>query len=447
MTKIVNIKKGLDIRIRGAAPAGVPVDVVPATCAIVPDDFPGITPKVDVKEGDEVAVGTVLFHDKTYPDIRVVAPMAGKVAEVVRGERRKLERIVIAPEKDPALSLDFEVTNINDAIRARRLLLDSGLWAWMRQRPYNVVPSPGVEPRDIFITGFDSAPLAPDFEILLAGKEKELAAAVKLLQNLTSGSVYIGVRDGSSLAALDGVETVVFNGPHPAGNVGIQIGNVKPVNKGDTVWTLDALTLMRMGSLVTTGKLDMSTTVALTGCEVTEPRYIRTRVGADMESVLKGAVKDDAIHHRNISGNVLTGIPVTVKDYLRFPYYQVTVIAEGDDVAEFLGWASLAPHKMSVNRSFPGHFSKKRFCPDARILGGRRAMIMSGVYDKVFPLDVLPEFLVKAIIARDIDRMEQLGIYEVAPEDFALCEYVDPSKLELQKIVQEGIDYIRKELS
>lgn len=447
MTKIVNIKKGLDISIRGTAATSATIDVTPATCAIIPDDFPGITPKVDVKEGDEVVVGSTLFHDKAYPDIKVSSPVAGKVTAVVRGERRKLERIVITPGNSPAASLDFEVKDIDDRTRAARLLLDSGLWAWMRQRPYNIVPAPGAAPRDIFITGFDSAPLAPDYEMMLAGKSKELEAAITLLSKLTDGTIYIGVREGSCLEALKGVETMIVNGPHPAGNVGVQICNVKPVNKGDIVWTMDALTLLRMGKLVTTGKLDMSVTTALTGCEVTEPHYITTTVGADMKSVLKGAVNNDDIHHRVISGNVLTGIPVSEEDYLRFPYNQVTVIAEGDDFAEFMGWASLSPQKMSVSRSFPGHFFKRKFCPDARILGGRRAMIMSGVYEKVMPMDILPEFLVKAILARDIDRMEQLGIYEVAPEDFALCEYVDPSKLELQKIVQEGLDYLRKELS
>lgn len=447
MTKIVNIKKGLDISIRGNAVESAPVDVTPATCAIIPDDFPGITPKVDVKEGDEVVVGSTLFHDKAYPDVKVTSPVAGKVTAIVRGERRKLERIVITPGTSPSTSLDFEVNNIDDRTRASRLLLDSGLWAWMRQRPYDIVPNPGVTPRDIFITGFDSAPLAPDFEMMLDGKQKELGAAVALLKKLTDGDIYIGIHEGSCLEAIDGVETIIMNGPHPAGNVGVQICNVKPVNKGETVWTMDALTLLRIGKFATSGSLDMTVTAALTGCEVTEPHYINTIAGADMKSILKGAVNNDDIHHRVISGNVLTGIPVGEEGYLRFPYRQVTVIAEGDDFAEFMGWASLSPQKMSVNRSFPGHFFRHKFCPDARILGGRRAMIMSGVYEKVMPMDILPEYLIKAIIARDIDRMEQLGIYEVAPEDFALCEYVDPSKLELQKIVQEGLDYLRKELS
>ncbi len=448
MVKNVRLKKGLDIRIRGAAPATLPQQfVAPESIALIPDDYTGLTPKVDVKEGDKVKLGDSLFHDKKFTDIKVVSPVSGTVTAVVRGERRKLERIVVTPDGDVSTSAKFDFEKITDSERAQQLLLDSGLWAWLRQRPYNVIPEPGVSPRDIFITGFDSAPLSPDYEIILKGHEPELTAAVKLLQMLTPGKIYIGVRAGSCMENLEGVETVIFDGPHPAGNASVQICNVKPVNKGDIVWTLDALTLFRIGKLALRHELDMSACVALTGCEITNPRYVSTIVGCDMTTLTKGSINDDIIHHRIISGNVLTGHPTGKDGYLRFPYTQVTVIAEGDDYTEFMGWASLSPQKMSVSRSFPGHFTKKLFCPDARILGGRRAMIMSGIYEKMLPMDILPEFLVKAILAKDIDKMEQLGIYEVAPEDFALCEYVDPSKLELQKIVSEGLEYMRKELN
>lgn len=448
MVKNVRLKKGLDIRIRGEAPAILPQKfITPESIALIPDDYTGITPKVDVKEGDNVKIGDPLFHDKKFPDIKVVSPVNGTVSAVVRGERRKLERIVVTPEKEFSASAKFDFEKVSDPTRAQQLLLDSGMWAWLRQRPYNVIPEPGVTPRDIFVTGFDSAPLAPDYEMLLKGHKDELEAAVKLLSMLTSGKLYIGIRSGSCLTEIEGTETVIFEGPHPAGNPSVQICNVKPVNKGDIVWTLDALTLLRIGKLVKNNILDMTTTVALTGCEVTEPHYVSTAVGCDMSTLTKGNLNDDIIHHRIISGNVLTGHPTSLEGYLRYPYNQITVIAEGDDYAEFMGWASLSPQKMSISRSFPGHFTKKLFCPDARILGGRRAMIMSGLYEKMLPMDILPEFLIKAILAKDIDKMEQLGIYEVAPEDFALCEYVDPSKLELQKIVRDGLEYMRKELN
>lgn len=444
----INLRKGLDINIRGAAALSQPVSRMPDRCAVIPDDYPGITPKVDVKDGDKVLVGTPLFHDKQFTDVCVVSPVAGTVEAVVRGERRKLERIVIIPDKadrDACIELPASVT---DRTTAQRLLLDSGLWAQMRQRPYGIVPRPGTAPRDIFVTTFDSAPLAPDMAAFAKDKIAELNAGIALLKRLTDGDVFVGVRPDSPLSAMEGATIVTVSGPHPAGNAGVQIANVKPVNKGDIVWTLDLPTLLRIGVLALHGKLCTDTIVALTGCEVTEPKYVLTKLGADMATLMKGEINDDAIHHRVISGNVLTGIPVSPDEgFLRYPYNHVTVIAEGDDVADFLGWASLSPQKMSVSRSFPGHFIKKAFCPDARILGGRRAMIMSGVYDKVLPMDILPEFLIKACIARDIDRMEQLGIYEIVPEDLALCEYVDPSKLELQKILSEALDYMFKELN
>lgn len=447
MVNTVCLKKGLDIPLKGAAEWSAPGWVTPQTCAIVPDDFPGITPKVDVKEGDRVAVGTPLFHDKHFPDLKVCSPAEGTVTAVVRGERRKLERIVITPDKESKSVGFVELPDLTDSTLVERMLLDTGLWAYIRQRPYAIVPRPGFRPRDIFVTAFDSAPLAPDFAKMAGDKIKELSAAVKVLSRLTSGKVYLGVRSKSPFKKVEGAEVIVFRGPHPAGNAGVQIANVKPVNKGDIVWTLDLPTLLRIGTLVSTGNLDMTTTLAVTACEVKHPCYVSTVVGADMATILKDNVYDDHVHHRYISGNALTGHPVNLDNgYLRYPYTHVTVIAEGDDCHEFMGWASMSPQKMSVNHSFPGHFMKRLFCPDARILGGRRAMILSGIYESVLPMDILPEYLVKAIIARDIDRMEKLGIYEIAPEDVALCEYIDPSKLELQKIVGEGIDYIRREL-
>ena len=223
----------------------------------------------------------------------------------------------------------------------------------------------------------------------------------------------------------------------------MQLANIRPVNKGDVAWTVDILTVARIGRLAVSGVPDWETMVAVTGSEITDPSVIKTVVGAEMSVLLEGRIKSDEKPRRVISGNVLTGIPVGVDGYLRYPYRQVTVIPEGSDADEFMGWASMSPSKMSVNPSFIGHFLKRSFAPDARLNGGRRAMIMSGVYDKVFPMDILPEYLIKAILARDIDRMEALGIYEVAPEDFALAEYVDPSKLELQKIVRQGLDYLR----
>ena len=276
---------------------------------------------------------------------------------------------------------------------------------------------------------------------------KTLEAGVRLLSSLTRGKVYVSRRQGQKLPDLAGAEMVDITGPHPAGNAGTMIAAISPVNKGETVLCLDITTLARIGALALTGEVPMETIVAITGSEVSSPHLVRTTIGAEMGALLKGEIKADGWNHRIISGNVLTGYKDSIDGYLRYPYRQISVIPEGDDVAEFMGWASLSPKKMSTSPSFPGYFSgKKLFRPDARLLGGRRAMIMSGEYDKVMPMDILPEYLIKAILGRDIDRMEQLGIYEVAPEDFALAEYADTSKLELQKIVREGLDYLRKEL-
>jgi len=445
----IKVKKGLDLHLAGAVAdlTAAPVERRSATVAIIPDDFTGLIPKMELREGDTVKAGQPLFHSKLDERLKVASPAAGRIKTVVRGERRKIERIVIEVAGDEAMTFDVAKAAGN-ADEARRLLLASGLWAMMRQRPYDIVPDADTNFRDIFITGFDSAPLAWFRTSYTEAELKALEAGVKLLSSLTTGKVYVSRCATMTLPDLKGAEMVDTEGPHPASNAGTVIAAVSPVNKGETVGCLDLPTLLRIGKLVLTGKTDWTTTVAVTGSEVKTPCLVNTIIGAEIAPLLKDNLSDDRHHKRIISGNVLTGIAVKEDGYLHNPYRQITVIPEGDDVDEFMGWASLSPRKQSTSRSFPGHFlTHKLFKPDARLLGGRRAMIMSGEYDKVFPMDILPEYLIKAILAKDIDRMEQLGIYEVAPEDFALAEYVDTSKLELQKIVREGLDYLRKELS
>lgn len=445
----IKVKKGLDIRISGGIPQGAAkaVPCATPTVALVPDDFIGLIPKMELREGDSVKAGQPLFHSKTDQRLKVVSPVSGKVKAVVRGERRKILKVVVEAGDGSAEKFDTQGA-LTSPEKARELLLASGLWAMMRQRPYDIVPAADADFRDIFVTGFDSAPLAWYQTEFTADDVKALEAGVSLLSLLTSGKVYVSRRAGMNLPDLKGAEMADVEGPHPASNAGTVIAAVKPVNKGETVACLDLPTLRRIGALALTGELDCTTTVAVTGSEVSEPYLAQTVIGAEIAPLLKGHLADDSRHKRIISGNVLTGQAVEADAYLRLPYRQITVIPEGDDVDEFMGWASLSPSKQSTSPSFPGHFfGKKLFSPDARLLGGRRAMIMSGQYDSVFPMDILPEYLLKAIIARDIDRMEQLGIYEVAPEDFALAEYVDTSKMELQKIVREGLDYLRKELS
>ncbi len=433
----------MDLRIEGAVLNTDIKEVRPQVCAICPEDYPGFTPRPAVHEGDAVLPGTILLTDKKHPELALVSPSAGKVKAIVRGERRKLLRVEVevAPASD---CVKYDIPS--DAAGLRKLLAQSGLLAMMRQRPYGIVPDPDAQVRDIFVTAFDSAPLAADMKVQLGSNvRKYIEAAVKALGKFTSGKVYISHR--GDLEDVPGAEMVTVSGPHPSGLVGVQIANIKPINKGETVWTLDLELLYKIGKLICTGSTDFSTVVAVTGPEVETPCMLRTLIGAGMECLVKDNLKKDDRHKRIISGNVLTGTAVGEGEdaFLRYPYQQVTVIAEGDDVAEFMGWASLAPSKMSNKLSFPGRLFVKLFKPDARLNGGRRAMIMSGEYDKVMPMDILPEYLLKAIMAKDIDRMEALGIYEVVPEDFALAEYADTSKLPLQQIVRDGLDYLRKE--
>lgn len=443
MRRSVKLNKGLNLRLQGDVESETSGLTMPNIVAVTPDDFVGFTPRPEVAEGDDVKSGQPLLRDKDCSDIKLVSPCAGKVKAIVRGSRRKIERVEVEVASELQQSITVDTADV------KRALMHSGLWAMMRRRPYDTIPFASDSPRDIFVTALDTAPLAWPLEKAVAGKAAELQAGVDALKQLTKGRIYISVAQGSDFADLQGAETVEFNPLHPAGNPGIQAANLAPVNKGEVVWTLDVVTLARIGALMLTGKVDWTQKVAITGSEVTHPTVVETFAGAKVKSLLEGRLNSDDEHKRVISGNVLTGVPVTEEGYLRYPYRQITVIPEGDQVDEFMGWASMSAGKMSVNRSFIGHFLGmlgRKFSPDARVLGGKRGMIMSGEYDKVLPMDILPEYLIKAIMSRDIDQMEALGIYEVAPEDFALCEYVDPSKLELQQIVRDGLDYLRKEV-
>lgn len=442
MAETIRIKRGLDIPLAGKPSSNVTDDIESRLFAICPDDFPGPIWKSCVKPGDKVMAGDPLLKDKESGEICLVAPVEGTVAEVHRGERRHIEFISIQADegqKQVAMATPKDADSIREALKR------SGLWAMMRQRPFDIVPEASATPRDIFITAFDSAPLAG--EMLTSDLLPWLEKGIEALARLTSGKVYLGVKAGSGISSKT-AETFEFEGPHPAGNAGTQIAAIKPVNKGETVWTLDATTAARMGKLCATGEIDFTAVVAVGGPGVKDPHLVKTRVGASIATLLQGMLTAES-GLRIISGNVLTGVKVAADGFLHYPYRQVTVIEEGDNADEFMGWASLDPKKYSVKRSFPAFLRglSKPFDFDARIKGGHRAMILSGEYDKVFPFDIYPEYLLKAIIAGDIDRMEKLGIYEVAPEDFALPEFVDTSKIELQKIVREGLDNLRKELA
>ncbi len=438
----VRLKKGFDIKLLGAIEGTDVAFTSPSrSVAVVPDDFHGIIPRMEKKEGEHVAAGEPLYHDKNYEAIKVVSPVSGTVKEVRRGERRHIDAIIIAPDGNDVLTLDLKRP-------AEEVLLASGLWAMLRQRPYDVVPVPGVKPRDVFVTAFDSAPLSPDLDVVLGDKREFIGKGVEVLNSLTEGKVYIGIGEGQSIDA-PGAEVNTFIGPHPAGNAGVQAANLVPVNKGETVWTLDIVTLARIGELFTTGKVSHDTVVAVNGEMVEHPRYVSTVMGAELASLLKDQLKEDAAECRIISGNVLTGVKVEASEWLRAPYRHVTVIPENNHPDEFMGWASIAPSRFSIYRTFTSWLRglKRPVSMDSRIKGGERAIVRTDEYDAMLPMDIYGEFLIKAIIAGDIDKMEQLGIYEIAPEDFALAEFADTSKLELQRIVREGLDKLRAEMS
>ena len=415
--------------------------------SICPEDFHGITPKLTVKADDKVKAGQPLFYDKSYPEIYFASPVSGTVTAINRGEKRRILDIVIKADKETQY-VDYGKKEVGKLTREeiKSSLLRSGLWFTIKQRPYDVVANPTKEPRDIFITGFDSAPLAPSYDFILDGQGSELQTGLDALAKLTDGKVYLSIGTHNKNKALREAKNAViteFCGPHPAGNVGTQINRIAPVNIGDTVWTMNVLDVLFIGRLFSKGIVDLTRTVALTGSEVEKTGYFKMVIGTQLTQLFKENVKQ-AGHLRYISGNVLTGRKIEHDGALRAYDSQITVIPEGDDVHEMFGWASFSPKRYSAGPTYLN--LKKSYRMDARILGGHRAIIVSNEYDKVFPMDIYCEQLIKSVIAFDIDKMINLGIYEVAPEDFALCEFVDTSKLELQRIVRTGLDMLRKEM-
>ena len=433
---------------KGKAAAQVVSVKEPKFYALVPDDFTGVTPKVVVKEQEYVMAGGPLFIDKNHPEVKFVSPVSGVVTSVERGARRKVMSITVeaAPEQDFEEFGKKAVSKL-DGEAVKEALLNAGMFAFIRQRPYDVIADPTVAPKAIFVSAFDSNPLAPEFEIALKGEEVNFQTGLDALAKIAKTYLSISAKQKSAALTQAGNVTVtVFDGPHPAGNVGVQINHLAPVNKGETVWTIDPQAVIFIGRLFNTGRVDMTRTVAITGSEVLKPAYCKLKVGALLTDVLDGNVTTGK-QLRYISGNPLTGKQIPAHGFLGAFHSQVTVIPEGNDVHEMLGWIMPRFNDFSTSRSyFSWLLGKKEYTLDARIKGGERHMIMSNEYDNVLPMDILPEYLIKAIIAGDIDRMEALGIYEVAPEDFAICEFVCSSKMELQRIVREGLDMLRREM-
>ncbi|WP_028913305.1 Na(+)-translocating NADH-quinone reductase subunit A [Prevotella sp. MA2016] len=445
MANVIKLRKGLDITLEGKAEEKKIQLKSNGKYALVPDDFEGVTPKVVVKEGDHVKAGDALFVNKLYPEVKFASPVSGTVREVVRGERRKVLCVRVDADETQTY-VDFGKKDVSKLAgdQVINALLEAGIFGYINQLPYAVSTNPSVQPKAIFVSALRDKPLAADFEFEVKGQEQDFQTGLTALSKIAK--TYLGVGVGSQLEGVKDVEVNVFDGKCPAGNVGVQVNNIDPVNKGEVVWTIgDPSVVLFIGRLFNTGKVDLRRTVALCGSEVKNPAYVDMLVGEELSTLLSNSY-DAQKSVRIINGNVLTGRPTTKDGFLGAHTSEVTVIPEGNDADEMLGWILPRFKQFSVNRSyFSWLCGKKQYALDARVKGGERHMIMSGEYDKVLPMDIYGEYLIKAIIAGDIDRQEALGIYEVSPEDFALAEFVDSSKLELQRIVREGLNILRKE--
>lgn len=446
MAKVIKLRKGLNINLKGKAEAKVVAIDASEVYGLVPDAFVGVKPKLVAKEGDVVKAGDALFVDKLHPEVKFVSPVSGKVTSVERGDRRKILSVQVTADKQQVYA-DFGKKNVSSLSgeQVKVALLEAGLFAFFLQRPYAVTANPADTPKAIFVSTFSDMPLAADFEVAVKGNEADFQTGVDALAKIAK--VYLGVKPSASsvLSNAKNAEVTVFDGKCPAGNVGVQINNVSPVNKGEVVWTLGAEEVIFIGRLFNTGKVDLTRTIAVAGSEIKAPAYVKALVGQQISSIVKGNIATDK-KVRLIDGNPLTGLKVSETAFLGAHSTEITAIPEGDEADEAFGWIMPRFNQFSTSRTYCSWLmGNKEYSLDSRIKGGERHMIMSGEYDSVFPMDIYPEQLVKSIIAGDIEKMEALGIYEVAPEDFAVCEFVDSSKLELQRIVREGLDMLRKE--
>lgn len=449
MANKFKIKRGLNLSIEGVAEKRM-LEVSQAEFfAVKPTDFHGLIPKLLVKAGAKVKAGDGLFYDKNNSDIIYASPVSGEVVDVVRGERRKILEVVIKADS----TVDYKKFNAGDLAKlsgeeVKKSLLEGGLWPFVKQRPYDVVAGTDKKPKAIFVSGFDSNPLAPETGMVVKGKGDALQAGFDALSKLTEGTVNLSTLAGSSVPEFNGLKNVTINefeGKHPVGNVGVQISNISPIEKGEVVWTVQIQDVIAMGEYFINGIYDASRVVALTGSEVIKTGYYKVFLGSSIKPLVQSNVTKGK-ELRYISGNVFTGDQISAEGYLGSYQNQVTVIPEGKHF-RFMGWSWPGWTRPTVHKVY---FSKlltnKVWKVDTNENGDIRAIVMSGEYDRFVPMQILPEFLIKAIITKDIDKMEQLGIYEVAPEDFALAEYACTSKIHLQEIVREGLDLMMKEL-
>ncbi len=441
--KVHKLKKGYDIKISDDASRKIIEAEYPARVAVKPIDLTGLKPKPDVQVGDHVKAGDSLAHHKYHPAIKLTAPLSGEVIEIKRGHRRVIERIVIQTDKKN-VSRKFDVSVTSGRKKILSVLMESGLFLYLKQRPFNTIPDPDTIPRDIFISGMNTYPMAPDVDLLLQGNEEFFQQGLSLLSQVTSGKVHLSMKpeEKSLFENYSDVEAHLFDGPHPAGNVGVQIHHIAPIlNREDVVWSCSILGVIQMGKLFTLGQPETNTLVKVSGTAAKNRQYYKTKIGAAVSSFAQGDK-----NARWISGDVLTGRAIDPDGFLGFFDNLVSIIPEADKV-EFLGWISPGLSKLSMSRSFLSTYNplKKAFDLNTKIHGSKRAFVASTLYEKVLPMNILPVFLMKAVIIEDIEEMEHLGIYELAAEDVALCEYICPSKIEWQTILRRGLDLVEKE--
>ncbi len=450
MSKDIVIKKGLNINLKGAAEQHKENAIKSNFFTITPEDFHQITPKLIVKKGAKVKAGEPVFFNKTNPNMKFVSPVSGEILEISRGEKRRILGIKIQADQEQKY-VEHGVFDLEkaDASQLQEHLLQAGCWPFIKQRPYDVIANPENTPKSIFISGYASAPLAADLDFTLQGKESYIQTAITALSKLTSGKVHIGVakKGNSPLATMQDAEIHLVSGPHPAGNVGTLINKIDPVNKGEVVWTVNAQDLVIIGELLETGKFNAERVVALVGSLVKKPRYFVTKLGAEIASLIYDKGVDKNENFRIISGNVLTGKTVQPDGFLDYYNNTVTILPEGNDY-EFFGWNKPVFNKVSITRAltFSWLNPTKKYDLNTNTNGEHRAFVMTGMYEQVFPLDMYPLQMLKSCLYKDLDEMEAFGMYEVAPEDFALTEFVCVSKQPHQKIIREGLDLMLKEI-
>ena len=450
MSNNIYLKKGLDLPINGTAAQNTKKVIVPDVVAVKPTDFRSLVPKLLVREGDKVLAGTPVLADKMSQNILFASPVSGTVAEVVRGEKRKLLEVRIKADAEQEY-VDYGVKKVADmtAEQIKEALLAAGLWPALTQRPYGIIANPEVKPKAIFVSAFSTAPLAASPEYALRDDFEHIQTAINALGKLTDGGVHFSLNSanyaGTPFHKIENVIQHTFTGKHPAGNVGVQIHHISPIRKGETVWTVSLLMLAAIGKLFNTGKYDVRRKIAVTGPKAINPSYVEGYPGIAIKDVAEFYNASENL--RFVSGDVLTGTNVGADGYLGFFDNQITILEEGDKY-ELLGWAKPVRCKLfSASRTYFSWLTpNKKYDMDTNLHGGPRAFVVNDVYGKVLPMELFPVHLLKACLANDIDGMEKFGIYEVLEEDLALCEYVDPSKIYIQQIITDGIALMLKEM-